>query len=272
MVHRPAQSTSVASCRRGGRDFEVPSQGGTVRGSEWGSGPVVYLMHGWGGRGSQLAAFVDPLVRTGYRVVLFDALSHGRSTAGPSGAGRSNAVELGRALDDVAARFGPAESVVAHSLGGLATLLASKHGWLGYDRLALLAPSLGVDDVLDVFTDSLGIGPRTRAALENRIAARVGLPLTEFQADALLTEPVPTLIVHDRTDRQTPYAGSATLADGNPDVHLARHQWPRPPPVAARPRGGRSRGRPHQRCGPGGSGAGVLSAATGGRPYPAAPG
>jgi pimeloyl-ACP methyl ester carboxylesterase len=205
----------------GGRDFEIASQGGTIRGSEWGSGSVVYLVHGWGGRGSQLAAFVDPLVRTGHRVVLFDALSHGRSTAGPSGVGRSTAVEFGRALDDVAARFGPAASVIAHSLGALATLLASRQGWLGYERLVLLSPSLGVDDVLDVFTGSLGIGSRTRAALEQRIAVRVGMPLTEFQFDKVGTDPVPTLIVHDRTDRQTPYAASATFAERNADVELA---------------------------------------------------
>ncbi len=37
----------------------------------------------------------------------FDAPSHGRSDPGPSGAGKGHAVEFGRALDAVAAEFGP---------------------------------------------------------------------------------------------------------------------------------------------------------------------
>ena len=41
--------------------FEVESLGAAVRGHVWGEGPVVYLVHGWGGRGSQLASFVEPL-------------------------------------------------------------------------------------------------------------------------------------------------------------------------------------------------------------------
>ena len=42
------------------------------------------------------------------KVVAFDGLSHGRSDAGVHGSGSSDAVELGRALDAVAAKFGPA--------------------------------------------------------------------------------------------------------------------------------------------------------------------
>src|SRR5688572_7959580 len=38
----------------------------------WGSGPSVLLVHGWGGRGAQLAAFVEPLVARGFSVVSFD--------------------------------------------------------------------------------------------------------------------------------------------------------------------------------------------------------
>ena len=35
----------------GGEAFEVESLGAAVRGHVWGAGPVVYLVHGWGGRG-----------------------------------------------------------------------------------------------------------------------------------------------------------------------------------------------------------------------------
>ena len=42
--------------------FEVDVDGYRVRGLSWGEGPNVYLVHGWGGWGLQLAAFVTPLL------------------------------------------------------------------------------------------------------------------------------------------------------------------------------------------------------------------
>src|SRR5262245_23744728 len=48
----------------------------------WGTGPSVLLVHGWGGRGTQLGAFVAPLVAHGFSVVTFDAPGHGASDDG----------------------------------------------------------------------------------------------------------------------------------------------------------------------------------------------
>src|SRR5207248_218428 len=49
--------------------FAVAVRGRTVGGRGWGSGPIVYLVHGWGGAGSQLDAFVPPLLAAGHRVI-----------------------------------------------------------------------------------------------------------------------------------------------------------------------------------------------------------
>src|SRR5262245_12439095 len=38
---------------------------GRVRAWAWGTGPGVLLVHGWGGRGAQLRAFVEPLLAAG---------------------------------------------------------------------------------------------------------------------------------------------------------------------------------------------------------------
>ena len=105
-------SRSRPGCRprrlpEGGEPFEVESLGAAVRGHVWGAGPVVYLVHGWGGRGSQLASFVEPLLAGGFRVVMFDAPAHGDSDPGPAGPGRTHGVEFGKALDAVFARYGP---------------------------------------------------------------------------------------------------------------------------------------------------------------------
>ncbi|GAA3528096.1 alpha/beta fold hydrolase [Aeromicrobium panaciterrae] len=197
----------------GGTHFEVASQGGVVRGTRWGSGPVVYLVHGWGGNSSQLGSFVAPLVAAGFSVVAHDALSHGRSDPGPTGAGNSDGVQMGKALDDVAAKFGPAHAVVAHSMGSLATGLALQHGWLGTDRLVMIAPAVRISDYVTVVQAGLGFGPRTLRRLETRVLNRVGLPIdaVDLHRVAEEIERPELLVIHDPADRETPYASTTSL-------------------------------------------------------------
>jgi pimeloyl-ACP methyl ester carboxylesterase len=205
-----------------GTAFEVRADGHLVRGRHWGEGPPVYLVHGWGGYGAQLGAFVGPLVERGFTVVTFDAPSHGESEPGPSGPRESHGVEFGKALDAVAARFGPAHLVVAHSMGALATLLALKHGWLATRRLAMVAPMTDLDHHLRQFAAMAGFGPRTRAAFDTRVLRRVGLPVGEFDVRRLAEQidRPDLLVVHDRDDRETPYAASASLVAAWPDARL----------------------------------------------------
>lgn len=206
----------------GGESFTVTAAGAKVRGQVFGSGPTIYLVHGWGGRGSQLAAFVEPLVATGHRVVVFDAPAHGATPHGLSGRGRSNGVELAKALDAAFARFGPAEAVVAHSMGAISTYLALRFGWLGTRRLVFLAPMVEAVTLFDQFQAVLGFGTRTRRAFDHEVEQRVGVPLVEFDAlvQAREVEPLPTLVVHDTGDRQTSYADAQRLVEALPEARL----------------------------------------------------
>ncbi len=206
----------------GGVPFEVESLGAAVRGHVWGSGPTVYLVHGWGGRGSQLASFVEPLVTDGFRVVMFDAPAHGDSEPGPAGPRRTHGVEFGKALDAVFARFGPAEAVVAHSLGAISTYLTLRFGWLSTRRLVLVAPMVAAEPLFDQFQHALGFGTRTRRAFDRHLERFVGVPMAEFDAtyQASRIAAVPTLVVHDRGDRQTPYAESTRFVASLPDARL----------------------------------------------------
>ncbi|HEX5968044.1 MAG TPA: alpha/beta fold hydrolase, partial [Intrasporangium sp.] len=144
-----------------GSPFETALRGRAIRGWTYGEGPVVYLVHGWSGHAEQLKPLVRHLLAQGLKVVAFDGLSHGRSDAGVHGSRSSDAVELGRSLDAVAARFGPARAVVAHSLGALSALLALRDGWLATERLVLIAPVEGVPDFLTRFRAQLRFGRRT---------------------------------------------------------------------------------------------------------------
>jgi len=206
----------------GGEPFEVDVRGVTVRGSSWGTGPAVYLVHGWGGAGGQLAAYVEPLVAARHRVVLFDAPSHGGSDAGREGGSRTHGIELGQALDAVFCRFGPAHAVVAHSLGTISTYLALRLGWIGTQRLVLLAPMVEAASLFDAFQRALGFGARTRRAFDRAVDEFVGVPVDQFDArlQASYAGSVPTLVVHDTGDPQTPYADAVSLVETLPAARL----------------------------------------------------
>lgn len=209
----------------GGQPFEVRAEGHAVRGRVWTprdhashqSAPpprTVYLVHGWGGRGSQFGAMVEPLLGSGRRVVMFDGPAHGDSDHGPAGSRRTNGVELARALDAVCCRFGPADAVVAHSLGTISTYLALRFGWLGTRRLVFLAPMVEAKGLFDQFQRALDFGPRVRGAFDRSVLEWIGVSVEEFDArfQARQVDPVPTLVLTDRHDRQTAYADVVDFA------------------------------------------------------------
>jgi pimeloyl-ACP methyl ester carboxylesterase len=212
-----------------GRPFRVQVHGRTMAGEIWGEGaddrpgerPVVYLVHGWGGWRGQLDAFAGPLAEAGHRVVAFDALSHGDSDPGPSGPGRSNALELADALTAVVAAHGPAAAVVAHSLGATAAAYAMRDG-LAVGRAVFVAPMADPHPYTRTFAARLGFGERVRTRLARRIERRVGLPLSAFDVPALagtMATP-PLLLVHDRHDAETGWSDSEAIARAWPGARL----------------------------------------------------
>jgi pimeloyl-ACP methyl ester carboxylesterase len=206
-----------------GSPFETALRGRAIRGWTYGEGPVVYLVHGWSGHAEQLKPLVRHLLAQGLKVVAFDGLSHGRSDAGVHGSRSSDAVELGRSLDAVAARFGPARAVVAHSLGALSALLALRDGWLATERLVLIAPVEGVPDFLTRFRARLHFGRRTERRLIARAEQRTGYPVADLDVARLgeqLESRPELLVIHDLGDRETPHEPSARLVAGWPGAEL----------------------------------------------------
>ncbi|MCO7273876.1 MULTISPECIES: alpha/beta fold hydrolase [Cellulosimicrobium] len=182
---------------------------------------VVYLAHGWGGWRGQLGAFVEPLRAAGYRVVAFDAPSHGDSGPGSLGRRRSTMPELADALATVVRSHGEPAAVVSHSLGTATTVLAVRDG-LSAGRLVLVAAIADVLGELDGFADVLRLSRRTRELLRGLLSDVAGRPLAELDVrETLRTHPVPpALVVHDRADKEVPYPVGAALAAAWPEGEL----------------------------------------------------
>ena len=128
------------------------AEGGTSRTAMDESAPAVLLVHGWEGRGSQLASFVPPLRAAGFRVITFDGPGHGRAASH-----RSSAVHMALAIERVAQATGPLAGIVAHSVGGAATALAFhlSRGALDVGRCVLVAPPVSAKRFFDYFCRAL---------------------------------------------------------------------------------------------------------------------
>ncbi len=209
----PATGASVAGGDPG-RAFTVRVKGVDVVGSVWGEGPAVYLLHGWAGHREQLAAFVPGLVGRGFKVVAFDAPSHGGSGSGAFGARSSSIPEFAGALHAVVAEHGIAEGIVAHSLGSVAAAVALCDG-LRAERVVMIAPMASPASYARYFALVLGFGPRTLRRLTRRVERRVGAPMHHFDVPELgkAVQMPPTLIVHDRGDRSIPVTDGIAIAE-----------------------------------------------------------
>ncbi|WP_199037805.1 alpha/beta fold hydrolase [Glycomyces salinus] len=206
----------------GAQVFDLDAGGVRLWGYDWGDGPLVYLVHGWGGSTGDFEYIGASLAAEGFRVVAFDSPSHGNSGPGPWGEHYTSGVHMADAFETVIDKFGPPHAVVAHSLGCLTAMMGMRQAGIEpeTERLVFVAPFIGGSDG---FRDTLGsivpVGPR--------ILSRV-IPLAEERAEVELskltlmepTAAAPTLIVHDTWDRPNPFRHGAALAETWPNAEL----------------------------------------------------
>lgn len=182
----------------------------------WGFGPTVMLVHGWEGRGTQLGAFVQPLVEAGFSVVAFDAPGHGDSPDR-----QLYLTDLADCIADVAAQTGPLHAIIAHSFGAAAVLLAHARAGLDVPRTIFIAPNAIVDDAVVKFSRYLGLDDSDRAALEHRLVAHTGVDFSSLALDRLTAgRDSALLVVHDHDDREVPFSQGSRLAAAWPNAQL----------------------------------------------------
>ena len=191
------------------RRWQLASEWGQLAAWTWGpeSGPTIALLHGWEGRASQLGAFVPPLVAAGFRVVGLDAPGHGESP------GRSSSlVALAKALRTLGDHLGPFAGVVAHSAGAASTIHALKRGLVA-ERLVCVAPGVDLDGYAREFARLFGLSVAVSGSMRRRIERRLGVSWEELDPRSMLADRrIPLLVIHDRNDREAPFAGGAALA------------------------------------------------------------
>lgn len=216
LTPRPVAPLGVAKPRARAKRYRLPYGNGWIAVTEWGSGPAVLLVHGWGGRSASFDAFIDPLVAAGYRAVTVDLPAHGSSHGR-----RTNVIECAGAVLQVGRAVGPLAGIVTHSFGGPVTALAWRHG-LRADRVVMLAPPMSIWSVSLPVADWLGLPRRVSEGMMHRFARRMGITWDGVRTDRLVAAmAVPVLVVHDEDDRRIPWSHGAAVARAAP--HGALH-------------------------------------------------
>lgn len=159
------------------------------------------IIHGFESSVVNFEKYIKPLTAKGYEVLAFDAPAHGRSDGK-----QINAPLYKRTIQEIYKRYGPIQSYMAHSFGGLAVCLALEEISDTKDyRLALIAPATETSSAIDNFFKFLQLDPSIRLEFEKLIIKKGGvIPAWYSISRAMKHIRAKVLWVHDEEDDTTP--------------------------------------------------------------------
>lgn len=162
--------------------------------------PYVLLVHGWSSYGLRFEPWISRLREAGYAVVSFDQQAHGLSSGR-----RATAPDFARNLLAVGNHFGPAAGIVAHSLGGAATIRALGRG-LDANRVVMIAPAGDMVAVTHRFARLVGLAEHLCGRLIRLFEARSAVTFDEQHAqNSVRAIARPLLVIHDLVDNEVPW-------------------------------------------------------------------
>jgi pimeloyl-ACP methyl ester carboxylesterase len=192
------------------------SFGPTARGT-----PAILLVHGWEDDHLSWALLIDKLVARGYRVIAPDLPGHGRSPAKLTSipvmaAGLAAVAREAEKIGAVSAAQ-PFQAVIAHSLGGTATLIAASEMGLVADRFAIMAAPNHPRLFAGAMMKMLGLNAAQTQKVFAAIERLIGRSMDSLHLPPKLRQlAAPGLILHSRDDRTVPLQHSQENAAGWP--------------------------------------------------------
>ncbi|GAB5382695.1 MAG: alpha/beta fold hydrolase [Aliiglaciecola sp.] len=173
----------------------------------WGQGTPILLMHGWEGRATQMAGFIEPLTRQGFQLIALDAPAHGRSLGNQSHPMRF--VESMRLAEET---YGPFYAVIGHSMGGGCSIYCALEG-MQVEKVISIAGPANFKRVSRRFANFIGMSQSVIKRFVEGVEKTVGIPFAQIDLVARAAElKQPLLLVHDSDDKEIPISDAQQLA------------------------------------------------------------
>lgn len=187
----------------------VNIQGTPIRLWHWGEmGPTILFIHGWSGRGTQIASFVKPLLEQGFQVLSFDAPAHGES-----GGKQTDIFKVVETLREIVKLKGPIHGVITHSMGAI-ILAQLMNDPINAEKVVLICPPVDLDAMLRNFQRRFNLSEKIIEKLRAMIKEKMGEDIEErlslLNKTNLFTCPV--LVIHDEDDQEVDWHRSEALA------------------------------------------------------------
>jgi pimeloyl-ACP methyl ester carboxylesterase len=206
---RTAERDWQAELRTNARTTQLVFGEGQLAVYEWGEGPTVLMVHGWGARATHMGKMIEPLVAAGFRVVSFDAPGHGEST------GRStDPVRFAAAVAVVAQHAGHIHTVIAHSVGVALALYAQRDWGINASAYVLISSLNHCKWFTEAFSNYMGLQPGVMdhacQMMVDRYHGRLNwdnLSVVEMVRQIS----VPKLLLHDKEDGEIPFQHTLDL-------------------------------------------------------------
>ncbi|APS40029.1 alpha/beta fold hydrolase [Salegentibacter sp. T436] len=175
---------------------EIPKTGREVVVYEFGeSKKKILLVHGWSGRGTQLAKIAEALKAEGFSTISFDAPAHGKAPGR-----KSMMLDFIDSIQLLNEKYGPFEAVIGHSLGGMATLRAVKEG-LKTKKLVIIGTANSITHITREFARNLKMNRKVADKMKAHFDKKFDIDMDSYSGAISAKEvKIPTLVVHDEDD------------------------------------------------------------------------
>ncbi|MHA4810622.1 alpha/beta hydrolase [Flavitalea flava] len=205
-----------------GEKLSFRMEGITVRGHRWVPHLApneqmvparrVLIVHGFESSSRNFDLYIQGLLQKGYEVLAFDAPAHGES-----GGKRLTLPFFVKTLENIYEKYGPIQSFMGHSFGGLAvSLLIESLRPHSSTKLVLIAPATETTTAVDAFFSLLHLNQEVRSAFEELVIELSGHPFSYYSIRRVMyLIKADVLWLHDEDDRITPWLDALPVKEDN---------------------------------------------------------
>lgn len=181
---------------------------------------TLLFIHGWTGRGTQVAKYIKPLNAIGYRVISFDGPAHGKTP------GRQTSIlEFTDVVLALNKHYGPFDAAITHSFGGMVLAYAMSLG-LKLDRAACICPPKNFQVLTENFQRILALPDSVMKVMLRKTYASHGQIIRDAvdTLNNVKNASCRGLIIHDEDDVEISWHSSEEITAAWPGAQFIKTQ------------------------------------------------